>query len=92
MKALLAQPHLSSKVEKLKSDFKVPEKRFWNLKLKVLIESKDFDGLWTWASGKKSPIGYEPFVSKLIREGYGKEALRYVSLAAKDKNDRAKLR
>lgn len=36
--------------------------RWWWLKLKVLVELKDWEGLDAFAKSKKSPIGYEPFV------------------------------
>lgn len=68
---------LRKQAEKLKVDFKVPEKRFWYVKMKALIELKDWDGLENW-SGKKSPIGFEPFVHHLLSMGCHREALRYV--------------
>lgn len=49
---------LRKQADKLKSDFKVPEKRYWYIKLKALVELRDWDGLENWA-GKKSPIGFE---------------------------------
>jgi hypothetical protein len=49
---------LRKQADKLKTDFKVPEKRFWYVKMKALVEMKDWDGLENW-SGKKSPIGFE---------------------------------
>lgn len=81
-----------TKVEKLRNEFKIPEKRFWTLKMITLIENKEFETLWSFANSKKSPIGFEPFVSKLIRGDHVEEAMRYVPLAGKDRNDRAKLR
>jgi hypothetical protein len=49
---------LRKQADKLKADFKVPEKRFWFVKMKALVELKDWEGLESW-SGKKSPIGFE---------------------------------
>ncbi|MBW0462193.1 hypothetical protein O181_001908 [Austropuccinia psidii MF-1] len=63
--------------DKLKVDFKVSEKRFWYLKMKVLIELRDWDELENW-SGKKSPIGFEPFVNHLLMMGYNREALKFI--------------
>lgn len=40
--------NMSKKAEKLRSDFKVPDKRYWNIKLDTLVQSKDWDGLWTF--------------------------------------------
>lgn len=36
--------------------------RWWWIKLKALVELKDWEGLDAFAKSKKSPIGYEPFV------------------------------
>jgi hypothetical protein len=36
--------------------------RWWWIKLKALVEMKDWEGLDAFAKSKKSPIGYEPFV------------------------------
>ncbi|KAI9628689.1 hypothetical protein H4Q26_017983 [Puccinia striiformis f. sp. tritici PST-130] len=68
---------LRKQADKLRTDFKVPEKRFWYVKMKALVELKDWDGLENW-SGKKSPIGFEPFVNHLLAMGCHREALRYV--------------
>ncbi|KAG0144149.1 hypothetical protein CROQUDRAFT_660316 [Cronartium quercuum f. sp. fusiforme G11] len=68
---------LRKQADKLKNEFKVPEKRYWNVKLKALVELRDWDGLENWA-GKKSPIGFEPFVNHLLTMGCHREALRYV--------------
>ncbi|CAI2176411.1 4285_t:CDS:10 [Funneliformis geosporum] len=35
----------SNKANKLKSDFKIPDKRFWWIKLKALVEMRDWDEL-----------------------------------------------
>ncbi|KAF8587239.1 vacuolar protein sorting-associated protein 16 [Ramaria rubella] len=70
---------LPKKADKLKSDWKVPDKRFWYLKLRALVEMKDFDALDSFAKSKRSPIGYEPFVHLLLEEGHLREAVGYVS-------------
>jgi len=96
---------LGKKADKVKSDFKVPDKRFvpyispfsirylvggaderrgggngrfWYVKLKALIEVRDWDGLESFAKSKKSPIGYEPFVELLVAAGSQRQALGYV--------------
>lgn len=50
------------RAERVRADWKVPDKRWWWVKLKALAEVKDWDGLEGFAKSKKSPIGYEPFV------------------------------
>ncbi|EGG11876.1 uncharacterized protein MELLADRAFT_32963 [Melampsora larici-populina 98AG31] len=68
---------LKKQAEKLSIDFKVNEKRYWYLKLKALVEIKDWVELENWSS-KKSPIGYEPFVHQLLLMGCNREALKYI--------------
>lgn len=52
--------------------------RFWYMKLYALTEIRDFESLDAFAASKKSPIGYEPFVSHLVKSGYKSQAVRYV--------------
>ncbi|CAG8563812.1 1119_t:CDS:2, partial [Acaulospora colombiana] len=68
----------SSKANKLKSDFKVPDKRFWWIKLKALVEMRGWDELDKLAKSKKSPIGYEPFVEECIKAMQQREAAKYI--------------
>ncbi|TKA54279.1 hypothetical protein B0A53_03371 [Rhodotorula sp. CCFEE 5036] len=69
---------LDKKADKTRSDFKVPDKRFWYIKLRALVALRDWDALDTFARSKKSPIGYEPWVDELIRAGAHRQAVRYV--------------
>lgn len=83
---------MPKKAEKVRGDWKVPDKRFWNIKISALISGRDTDELWAFANSKKSPIGYQPFIAQLISAGYVQESLRYVSKCAADKTDKSKLR
>ncbi|WWC85237.1 uncharacterized protein L201_000099 [Kwoniella dendrophila CBS 6074] len=56
----------TKRAERVRSDWKVPDKRFWWIKLRALAERKDWEGLENFAKSKKSPIGYEPFVTHLL--------------------------
>jgi len=49
----------SSRANKVKSEFKVPEKRFWWLKLRALVAKRDWGEIEEWGKTKKSPIGWE---------------------------------
>ncbi|KAJ7359364.1 vacuolar assembling/sorting protein VPS16 [Mycena albidolilacea] len=69
---------MAKRADKLKSDFKVPDKRFWFVKMQALVSTSDFEGLDTFSKSKRSPIGYEPFVRHLVDAGYPKEAISYV--------------
>ncbi|KAL1915507.1 uncharacterized protein VTP21DRAFT_6631 [Calcarisporiella thermophila] len=68
----------SDRAAKLRSDFKVPEKRFYWIKLKALVEIRDWEEVDKLAKAKKSPIGYEPFVEECKRAGQPAEAAKYV--------------
>jgi len=50
------------RAERVRVDWKVPDKRWWWIKLKALAHIRDWEGLESFAKSKKSPIGYEPFV------------------------------
>ncbi|CAE6405530.1 unnamed protein product [Rhizoctonia solani] len=66
------------KAEKVRGDWKVPDKRFWYVKLYALTELRDWDGLEQLAKSRRSPIGYEPFVTHLVAQGHLKQAASYV--------------
>ncbi|CAK9781051.1 putative vacuole organization and biogenesis-related protein [Cutaneotrichosporon oleaginosum] len=57
---------LGKRAEHVRSTFKVPDKRFWWIKLKALAATHNWEGLEAFAKSKKSPIGYEPFVTHLL--------------------------
>ena len=50
---------VAAQANKLKKEFKVPDKRFWWIKVKALAESRNWVELDRFAKSKKSPIGYE---------------------------------
>ncbi|KAF8887599.1 vacuolar protein sorting-associated protein 16 [Infundibulicybe gibba] len=70
---------MSKRADKAKADFKVPEKRFWHVKLRALTETRDFESLDAFSKSKRSPIGYEIFVRHLVEKGHVREAIPYVS-------------
>ncbi|CAL1699596.1 unnamed protein product [Somion occarium] len=80
---------MAKRADKVRSDFKVPDKRFWYVKLHALTETRDFEALDAFARSRRSPIGYQPFVRHLIRKGHAKEAANYVPRC--DANTRADL-
>lgn len=53
--------------------------RFWYVKLQALVDLRDFEGIDAFAKSKRSPIGYEPFVRRLVESGHAKEAVPYVA-------------
>ncbi|KAJ6658609.1 hypothetical protein lerEdw1_019997 [Lerista edwardsae] len=46
------------RAEQLYRDFKIPDKRFWWLKISALAEREDWEELEKFSKGKTSPIGY----------------------------------
>jgi hypothetical protein len=49
----------SSRANKVKSEFKIPEKRFWWLRLRALVAKRDWGEIEEWGKTKKSPIGWQ---------------------------------
>ncbi|KAG9321964.1 hypothetical protein KVV02_002847 [Mortierella alpina] len=68
----------SNRAAKIRSDFKMPDKRFWWIKLRALVEIRDWEGVATLAKSKKSPIGYEPFVEECVKAKQFTEAGKYI--------------
>lgn len=64
--------------EELCKDFRVPDKRFWWLKIKVLAEKQLWMELEKLSKSKKSPIGYEPFVDVCLEHHNKFEAQKYM--------------
>ncbi|KAI8644677.1 Vps16, C-terminal region-domain-containing protein [Parasitella parasitica] len=58
-----------NKASKIRTDFKVPDKRFWWVKLRALVEVRDWENLEKLSKSKKSPIGYEPFIGAFKEAG-----------------------
>jgi len=56
--------NLLGEANKLQKQCKVPDKRFWHVKVRALAESGQWDELRKFANEKKSPIGYRPFAER----------------------------
>ena len=63
--------------ERLRADFKVPEKRWWRLKTKGLAHSHAWGALWDFSNSKKPPTGLESFMTACLEQGAREEAARY---------------
>nr|CAB3477864.1 unnamed protein product [Digitaria exilis] len=63
---------------KVKSEFKVPEKRWYWLKTCALATVGNWDGLEKFSREKRPPGGYKPFVEACIDAGKKTEALKYI--------------
>ncbi|XP_064643681.1 vacuolar protein sorting-associated protein 16 homolog [Lineus longissimus] len=62
----------------LKKEFKIPDRRFWWLKIQALAEAGDWIELERFSKSKKSPIGYEPFVEVSMKHLNRQEATKYL--------------
>lgn len=71
--------------EKIKSEYKVPDKRFWWIRIQVLSENFQWDELEKFSKTKKSPIGYEPFVEVCLKQQNVAEAKKYLPKCKEEK-------
>ncbi|KAK3801136.1 hypothetical protein RRG08_029395 [Elysia crispata] len=75
-------------VEKLRKDFKVPEKRFWILKINALAYGEDWVELEKFSRSKKPPVGIDVFVNGCMKYGNRLEAMKYLSRVSPDQKVR----
>ena len=67
----------TANAERLRNDFKVPDRRWWRLKVKGLAHSHMWPALWEFSCSKKPPGGLEPFMEACMAQGACNEAARY---------------
>ncbi|XP_050088699.1 vacuolar protein sorting-associated protein 16 homolog [Anopheles aquasalis] len=70
--------------EKLKSEFKLPDRRYWWVRVQTMAENYMWEDLERFAKAKKSPIGYEPFVEVCLRQQNIQEAKKYLPRCGED--------
>ncbi|KAI9177733.1 hypothetical protein LWI28_018573 [Acer negundo] len=63
---------------RVKTEFKVSEKRWYWLKVFALATIRDWDALEKFSKEKRPPIGYRPFVEACIDADEKGEALKYI--------------
>ncbi|KAK9286019.1 hypothetical protein L1049_025222 [Liquidambar formosana] len=73
---------------KVRTEFKVSEKRWYWLKVFALATIRDWDALEKFSKEKRPPIGYRPFVEACIDADEKGEALKYIPKLA-DPRERA---
>ncbi|KAJ3451823.1 vacuolar protein sorting vps16 [Anaeramoeba flamelloides] len=78
--AKLLELDLEKEAKKMKKTFKIPNDRYWWIKLRALAKKHRWKKMYAWAKNEKSPIGYEPFVEICIKNRVGNEALNYIPL------------
>ncbi|KAH8812061.1 vacuolar protein-like protein sorting vps16 [Xylogone sp. PMI_703] len=72
----------SNRAKKVQSDFKIPEKTAWWIRLRALVSKRDWSELEEWSKTRKSPIGWEPFFSLILSAGNPKLAAVFIPKAA----------
>uniref|UniRef100_A0A8C6XVC9 Vacuolar protein sorting-associated protein 16 homolog n=1 Tax=Naja naja TaxID=35670 RepID=A0A8C6XVC9_NAJNA len=65
--------------EHLYRDFRIPDKRFWWLKISALAEQGAWEDLEKFSKSKRSPIGYLPFAEISMKYGSPGEAKKYAA-------------
>jgi len=64
--------------EKIRIGYKVPDRRYWWLRILTLAEKLNWAELEKFSKSKKSPIGYEPFVEVCLEQDNTREAQKYI--------------
>ncbi|XP_015182776.1 PREDICTED: vacuolar protein sorting-associated protein 16 homolog [Polistes dominula] len=77
VKTLLLQNELKL-ADKLKSEYRIPERRYWWLRIQCLAEQGLWGELEKLSKSKKSPIGYEPFIDQCLKYDQEREAKKYL--------------
>lgn len=67
------------KAQRLQSDFKVPEKAYWWIRLRAMVAERHWNELEELAKqNKKSPIGWTPFFNEALAAGSTRVAAIFV--------------
>ncbi|KAL8661171.1 MAG: hypothetical protein Q9202_005828 [Teloschistes flavicans] len=76
---------------KIQSDFKVPEKTWWWLRLRGLVVKRDWGEIEEVGKQRRSPIGWEPFFNETLGAGNQKLAGIFVpkctALSAQERSE-----
>nr|GEW21219.1 protein vacuoleless1 [Tanacetum cinerariifolium] len=67
---------------KVKTEFKVSDKRWYWLKVFALATIRDWDALEKFSKEKRPPVGYKPFVEACIDADEKTEAVKYITKLA----------
>lgn len=77
VKLLLSHKELKL-ADKLRSEYRIPDRRYWWLRIQCLAEQDSWSDLEKFSKSKKSPIGYEPFIDQCLKYNKEKEAVKYL--------------
>ncbi|KAF1815594.1 vacuolar protein-like protein sorting vps16 [Eremomyces bilateralis CBS 781.70] len=66
------------RAQRVQSEFKVPEKSFWWIRLRALVSKRDWIELEEMAKVKRSPISWEPFYNEILAAGNTRTASLFI--------------
>lgn len=75
---LLLLNNMLKLADKLKSEYRIPDRRYWWLRIQCLAEQGMWSELEKLSKSKKSPIGYEPFIDQCLMFNEEREAKKYL--------------
>ncbi|RYP71669.1 hypothetical protein DL771_004620 [Monosporascus sp. 5C6A] len=67
-----------NKAKKIQSEFKIPEKVVWWIRLRALVAKRDWNEIEEIAKSRKSPIGWEPFFTQTLQAGNQRLAATFI--------------
>ncbi|KAI0850903.1 vacuolar protein sorting-associated protein 16 [Daldinia vernicosa] len=67
-----------NKAKKIQSEFKVPERVAWWIRLRALVAKRDWNEIEDIAKSRKSPIGWEPFFNQILQAGNAHLAASFI--------------
>ncbi|KAI9667430.1 MAG: hypothetical protein M1821_000245 [Bathelium mastoideum] len=68
----------AKRAQKIQSDFKVPEKTYWWVRLRALVAKRDWIELEEIGKNRRSPIGWEPFFNDILSAGNTRSAATFI--------------
>ncbi|CAK7266598.1 Vacuolar protein sorting-associated protein 16 [Sporothrix epigloea] len=66
------------RAKKLQSEFHVPDRVAWWIRLRALVAKRDWNEIEEIAKAKRSPIGWEPFFNLVLQAGNSRVAAIFV--------------
>ncbi|KAG9237716.1 vacuolar protein-like protein sorting vps16 [Amylocarpus encephaloides] len=72
----------TSRAKKFASEFKIPEKILWWVRLRALVSARNWSELEDMSKVRKSPVGWEPFFALILSAGNTKLASVFIPKCA----------
>ena len=66
--------------DKMRSEFKLSDRKYFWLKVRAFGDSKQWTELYSLVKTKKSPIGFGPFIEQCLKHGEKGQASKYLPL------------